>query len=324
MKHSLRELTAIEAELDRPPAATTPAGSRGEQAAAEPFTELVRRPGQQLGPRHGAPRSRRRPPRRRWPSTATPSRSSISEDCPSRPPLHGRRRRHQRQLVLGRLQPAQPGDGPGLPADRRPLRQRRLDAARPGQRHVRHRARELVPDLRRRDRPQDQRRSGPRARGSTPTRPTAASSTRAATPTSRPASRSASPASPPSGPAASSPPRTRRVTYTGGLTVHGLTRHNACVEPGRLRRRERLRARRLPRRGRDQRRQHDHQPVDRQEAVPLEVGPRRTSPGTSRSPTAWPTTARSTASPPGSPALKRTSRSASTTPAGCSRLSSRR
>ena len=89
------------------------------------------------------------------------------------------------------------------------------------------------------------------------------------------------------------------VTYTGGKTVYGLTRHTACVEPGDsgganvsvfygyhaegvtsgasmfVDAAGKKRCLRQARR---------HQP----------------SPGTSRSPTRWPTTARSTASPPGS------------------------
>ena len=51
----------------------------------------------------------------------------LSEDVPRPPRTSWTAATDQRQLLLGRLQPAQPVHRPGLPADRRPLRQRRLD-----------------------------------------------------------------------------------------------------------------------------------------------------------------------------------------------------
>ena len=88
------------------------------------------------------------------------------------------------------------------------------------------------PTYRRRDRPQDQRASGSRARGWTPTRPTAASSPPPATRTCRSARSICKSGITTKWTCGIITAKNETVTYTGGQTVHGLTRHSACVEPG--------------------------------------------------------------------------------------------
>ena len=122
VKHSLRELTEVQVALGGPDTAARQARDRQVRVAVR---GALARPDQQHGGHlghQGAVRGRAgsgRQVRRGRGVRAHPGRGAAGDR------VHGRRRRHQRQLLLGRLQPAQPVHGRAVPAHRRSLRQRR-------------------------------------------------------------------------------------------------------------------------------------------------------------------------------------------------------